>query len=299
MPLPNYNPFKNNGQGLSNYFKDLFKPSQQVVLGGTGPITNPKNLSGYNFAPYQVRTGDTFDNIAAANNLTVPELQAANGGMYTPPPKGSMINLPNAGVIQYNQPAGPSANWMLEAWKNKSAQAGAGQAGTYGPGTYTHFFSVADLKEQIASGIPPEVVPASMLAQLGATPQSMRDNGYTFNAQTGTYTLGGAQAGQVTTSIGTGSQEFMSTGFMQQNAAQGVGFYNQLRWDPVRGEYVQIGKLIREGRLDVRTGKLKKRGFKKRHNPNRAGQQQAEPVKPEDHQWGSPTTVLDLHLGGG
>jgi len=49
---------------------------------------------------------------------------------------------------------------------------------------------------------------------------------------------------------GAGNNDFMNTKFMQQNVANNVAFENQLRWDPQRKKYVQIGKLIREGKLD-------------------------------------------------
>ena len=59
-------------------------------------------------------------------------------------------------------------------------------------------------------------------------------------------------AGQTQTNIGTGSDEFMNTKFMQQNIANNTPFTEQLRWDPARRQYVKIGRLINEGRLDVR-----------------------------------------------
>ncbi len=64
--------------------------------------------------------------------------------------------------------------------------------------------------------------------------------------------------GTVTNAAGTGSAEFMNTGFMQQNAANNTPFEKQLRWDEDRKKYVQIGKLIAEGKLDNRTGKMRR-----------------------------------------
>jgi hypothetical protein len=78
--------------------------------------------------------------------------------------------------------------------------------------------------------------------------------------------------GMVQTPIGTGSEEFMNTKFMQQNIANGTPFEKQLRWDPDRNKFVQIGKLINEGRLNVKTGRL---GRKKR----RGGDDEPAPVQ--------------------
>jgi hypothetical protein len=62
----------------------------------------------------------------------------------------------------------------------------------------------------------------------------------------------GQTPGTVTNAAGTGSVDFMDTDFMQEYAAQETLLENQLRWDPQRKKYVKIGRLIAEGRLNVR-----------------------------------------------
>jgi hypothetical protein len=54
-----------------------------------------------------------------------------------------------------------------------------------------------------------------------------------------------------------GNADFAGTGFAQYNAANNVAFTNQQRWDPERKQYVKIGQLIREGRLDVKDKKAR------------------------------------------
>ncbi len=83
---------------------------------------------------------------------------------------------------------------------------------------------------------------------------------------------------QTTTEAGTGqtinSTEFTSTGFYQKYQEQGTSFENQLRWDPERKKYVKIGRLINEGRLDVRDRRAKlkrsKRGRQIRYEQSAA-----------------------------
>jgi len=55
---------------------------------------NQNAPGGYPYDPYQVKQGDTFDNIAQNTGFDVPAIQQANGGMLVPPPKGSFINIP-------------------------------------------------------------------------------------------------------------------------------------------------------------------------------------------------------------
>lgn len=98
-------------------------------------------------------------------------------------------------------------------------------------------------------------------------------------------------AGQTTQAAGTGqtiqSTDFTNTGFYQQYQAQGTSFENQLRWDPERKQYIKIGRLINEGRLDPkdRRAKLKRsrRGRQESYEqqyfaPEPEAQAQAQPA---------------------
>jgi LysM repeat protein len=64
----------------------------------------------------------------------------------------------------------------------------------------------------------------------------------------------------------TGSAEFMNTQFMKDYAARGTDFLNQKRWDTKTKKFVKIGDLIRQGRLDLRTGHLYNQGRKRKKN---------------------------------
>jgi hypothetical protein len=81
-----------------------------------------------------------------------------------------------------------------------------------------------------------------------------------------------------------GNSEFMNTRFMQENQERGTGFYDQLRWDPQRKKYVKIGDLIRQGRLDVRTGKdiYKKRRGGGGRQQNVSGMARQRQVQPQE-----------------
>ena len=103
---------------------------------------------------------------------------------------------------------------------------------------------------------------------------------------------GGGGGSQVSTSIGAGSSEFMNTGFMQENIRNNTPFERQLRWDPERRRYVQIGTLIREGRLNVRTGRMQqsRRQRRQQNQARRVTTETAAPVTPEVQQVSSGFT---------
>lgn len=65
----------------------------------------------------------------------------------------------------------------------------------------------------------------------------------------GQYTLNAAglqaQTQAQTTQLAAGNSDFMNTKFMQQYAAQGTSYVNQMRWDPKTQSYMKIGDLIR------------------------------------------------------
>jgi len=94
----------------------------------------------------------------------------------------------------------------------------------------------------------------------------------------------------VTTGAGTGSAEFMNTKFMQKYAEKGTPFLQQKRWDKSTKKFVSIGKLIRQGKLDLQG--REHRGRKKNKTVAAAPAQAS-------NAGGTPSTVLDLHLGSG
>ena len=280
--------------------------------GGNVPYDLQKN---YGYSPYQITQGDTFEALAKKNNMGVDQIQAANGGMMVPPPKGSFINIPQIAQAQadyYNHPAAAqlSPDQHMQQLISQGvppgiaamvARAQAEHAAKTPAGAGANYFNTG-LAEMVAniqnSTEAPTNVPAQILSQLTingvpATPQSMQANGYEFNQATQSWVLKGSQAaqGMLTTGAGTGSAEFMNTGFMQRYAALGTPFLNQKRWDPSTKKFVSIGKLIRQGKLDLQGHTH--RGKKKNNAPAPVA------VAPASNAGGTPGTVLDLHLGSG
>ena len=320
MGMISFNPLKNVASNAANYLKDVFKnaPAQTPQqMNGSLPGMQ-QGIPGYANNPYQIQQGDTFETIASKNNTTAAALQAANNGMAVPPPKGSFIDIPKLAQAQadyYNHPAPaqlspdqhmqqlirqgvPSgiAAMVVRAQADHAAATSANPGMFRDRGVPLDFYDV--VKDIQNSPDAPTNVPANVLSALtingqAATPQAMIDNGYTFNQATQSWVLGGSQAaqGQVTTGAGTGSAEFMNTRFMQRYAALGTPFLQQKRWDPSTRKFVSIGKLIKQGKLDLQGHTH--RG-KKKHG---GGGQVATPVAANGG--GTPSTVLDLHLGSG
>jgi len=245
--------------------------------------------------------------------MGVDQIQAANGGMMVPPPKGSFINIPKIAQAQadyYNHPEAaqlspyqhmqqlisqgvPSgiAAMVVRAQAEHAAKTPAGAGANY------FNTGMAEMVASIQNSPNPTNVPSVALAHLTmkdgqpATPQAMIDNGYTFNQATQSWVLRGTQAaqGMLTTGAGTGSAEFMNTGFMQRYAAKGTPFLQQKRF--YKGKFVPIGKLIRMGVLDLQ-------GHMHRGKKKGRTQQVVQPVQ-ATNAGGTPSTVLDLHLGSG
>lgn len=89
-----------------NAIKNLFgNQNRQVTVIGGKPLTS--SIPNYPYAGYQVKSGDTFDNIAANNGLTTAQVQQANNNMLVPPPAGRYINLPAEPnqFLNFNRPA--------------------------------------------------------------------------------------------------------------------------------------------------------------------------------------------------
>ncbi len=301
MGMTGYNPLKNAASTLKSLFKNAPAQTPQQMTNDLPGMQ--QGIPGYANNPYQVQTGDTFESIATKNNTTAAQLQAANNGMAVPPPKGSFIDVPKLAQAQsdfYNK----SKYYDSEKFGAPitSPQLAANNPSGYATNSFTGPNGQVNTAELIAniqnSPEAPTTVPAGVLSSLmingaPATPQAMQANGYQFNQATQSWVLKGSAAatGMVSTGAGTGSPEFMNTGFMQRYAAQGTPFLQQKRWDPTTKKFVSIGKLIKQGKLDLQghTHKGKKKG------PGPA------PVvaTAASQGGGTPGTVLDLHLGSG
>ena len=194
-------PAKNqNDKNLNNYFGN----NQPAANPGSTPFAQP-GVPGYNFNPYQIQTGDTFESIAQKNNMDPAQIQQANNGMLVPPPRGSMINLPydpamrgrgyENGMYDPRQGRGyqpptiaQPATTSLTYDRFGNPVNGGNPGATNLAGGRGSYDATRNMMAQIQNGIVPGAVPSSMLAALGETPASMLANGFTFNEATGTWT---------------------------------------------------------------------------------------------------------------
>jgi hypothetical protein len=176
----------------------------------------------------------------------------------------------------------------------------------YAPVVQTRM-EVSSVQFMLQNGqLPPQITGAAAAQLINPqtgqpfTPKDFESEGYKWD---GTRYVQGAIAPAATpagstpvvTGIGTGSAEFMGTGFMQKNAANQTEFSRQLRWDPERKRYVQLGTLIKEGRLNVRDPRARLKGSKK------GKQKVAAPVvvPVASNAPDTPTQQLKLALGSG
>ena len=308
MGMVNFNPVKNAVSNATSYLNKIFKSApaqtpQQNSSDLTGSLPGLQTgLPGYGYNPYQVQTGDTFESIAKKNNMDPSHIQAANNGMLVPPPKGSYINIPNNyNVDQRNRTYGQTN--YASMLNNPALGAGSAPVGQLDPGMVVR--SRDDLQAMVTSiqnsTDAPNLIPGQVLGQLTingapATAQAMQANGYTYNQATGNWVKGTTQAETNATLMGGtgngGSAEFNNTGFMQRYNALGTPFLQQKRWDPSTHRFVSIGRLIKQGKLDLR-------GHTHKGKSHGGNQQVAQPVNNANPGSNGPNTVLGLHLGSG
>jgi hypothetical protein len=136
--------------------------------------------------------------------------------------------------------------------------------------------------------------PVSLANQHGITPQQLIDanpGGYPFSqGQTVSipqyvHTPTTPQASNPTqsgfTPAGADNTDYSNTRAAQVYAAAGTPFLKQQRWDPQAKKYVSIGKLLKQGKLDLQ-GNWNKRS--KRQRVTAAGnRQQAQQQQQQDH----------------
>lgn len=151
-----------------------------------------------------------------------------------------------------------------------------------------NFFANYAETKQVNYDLLPESMNITVANQAGLTAADMAEMGYkvingkwvqqnSTQAQTQAQTQANQQANA-------GNTDFMQTGFMQENAANNVSFSNQLRWDPSTGTYQKIGKLVQQGKLDLKTGK----DIQKKKNKG-GGQQAQKTPQPQAQVIGSVT----------
>lgn len=258
---------------------------------------------------YQVKPEDnSLSDVANGLGVPLQQLVDANDGAKTLPPIGSYMAVKPSdsptGIIPPKQqtPRRNADQW----WRDKPASPALSGANLGYEQLYYTEQAKGVLKQEIdkaaaTGGNINIIIPNDWLAEFGATPQSMQANGFTYNTANGTWVPGGMNnpaPGAPGTTTPTGgkpvSADFMNTKFMQYNTANGIGFYDQLRWDPSTKKYVKIGDLLRQGKLDIRTGKDIVR---KKHKGGGGAVQPAQPAQPTST--ATANTVLALQLGSG
>jgi hypothetical protein len=242
---------------------------------------------------YQVTAQDTdMSAVAAKNNLPLQQLVDANQSKELPP-EGSYIQL---GTQQF-----PGTPPTSSAATNKYLQEGRGD-----PAAQNLRNQASQITTQLAAGQLPNSIPSAVVGFMRdkngqrITIQELIAEGYVMNAQ-GVLVLAGGPG-----SPGGGhapSAEYAKTAGYQANKDK--SFLQQLRYDPKKKKLVKIGDLIRQGRLDIKTGRMYNNPMKR----NKKGKlvaaerpQQAVPVTaPIESQVTTETyqTILDIHLGSG
>ena len=256
--------------------------------------TQPNSM----FAPqsnfYQVKENDkNISDIAGKFGLPAQQLVDVNKSK-TLPPEGSYIQLPRPGFAAgpQGQPnASPSNLWPY------SSQSGTQQ------------FVANQIQKQIAAGESPNSIPASAIGFLTnangtrLTVQQLTQLGYVANDK-GMFVLAGSPSAPGGGLQGP-SAEYAATAGYQANMNK--DFLQQLRYDPKKRKLVKIGDLIRQGRLDIKTGRMYDQPMKRNKQgklvaANRPQQEVAAPVAvPVEPQITreTPQTILDIHLGSG
>lgn len=280
----------------NNFLTNLFKPNKGRNVTGGGintpdvsklfqqgqqqtriSYTRP-TIPGYNYNPHQIKTGDTFEKIAAANGTTVQALQQANGGMTVPPPKGSYVNIPYKSPTV---PAGyqvPGSNIPNTGLTPQQLQAYRQQ------GTIGNYLAetTAQITQKLQSGTLPNSIPFEATKQLvnPVTGQAFTDadflaEGYKYNNQTKAWEL-----------PGTGANTQTQT---QTNTSTAKPWEQLVNLN---------GKKVPAYIAELMMGRQARLANRRRKAALLAQQQVVTPTE-ATNSGGLPTTTLDVQIGGG
>lgn len=283
--------FKQAGNFISDVFKN--SPSPTFTNQQFGPKTPPF---------HQVKEGDTMDGVASQYGVPLNQLTELNQSK-TLPPKGSYIQLTPRQQALMNQGVPPSVLAQIAQSPNRPFTM-PGQPNRGDPAAQNLRNQANAIMQQIASGQPPNQIPAGLLGFIKdkngqpLTLQTALQLGYVMNAQ-GILVNSGGPGG-----LKGPSPEFAATAGYQANMNK--DFVNQITY--INGKRMTVGQALQRGLLDIKTGRrfnspMKRNKQGKLVSANRGGGGAPAPAPvtniPMAQSTETPQTILDIHLGSG
>jgi hypothetical protein len=219
--------------------------------------------------PYVYRVDDSPISLAERFNLPPNALLDANPGAF-PASVGQVINIPQA--YQYNAPATTGPNVLT----SPNSPTGSFLGGNpYNRTVNTGYSAIAPTPSPAAQ---PPAGYGPNAAQTFTTPRVLpNDSWYRTPAQAASEQTAAQniQAGGITPNTDPGNTDYSNTRAAQQYAAAGTSFVNQMRWDPQAKKFVSIGRLLKQGKLDLK-GNWRKTSRRQRQGQKKPAQQAAE-----------------------
>ena len=222
--------------------------------------------------PYIYQSGDDPLKVAERYGTTPQELLAANPGGF-PFSTGQTINIPQA--YEYRQPVTttPAQNNVGNFIPSATGTFLGGNLSA--PTVNTGYTAIAPAAG--VGGGRGTILPSNPTGSITSPNLDMRGRGYQAPAatpagQTGSFLSGSGQnvasyynqnimaLNTTTTAPVTpdfsnndpGNTDYSNTRAAREYAAAGTAFVNQMRWDPQRKKYVSIGRLLKQGKLDLK-----------------------------------------------
>lgn len=269
------NPLKSAGEAIKSAYQDVTSYFRPINSTPPGDSNQPEF--------YQVQATDqSMSQVAENLGVPVSQLVQANNAK-TLPPKGSYIRLTPEEQRMVSQGFPLSAVQALRDRNQSAADRGD-------PAAQNLRNQATTISQQLSAGQLPESVPSAVVGFLRdaqGKPLTLQDfyaEGYTMNSA-GVLVRNAAPSPN--------NADFRNTQAYLANL--NVPFLQQKRYDPKTKKYVKIGDLIRQGKLDIRTGRFNPNGRSNRRTS--APAQAPQPIERTTTE--APTTVLDIHLGSG
>lgn len=295
--------------------------NQKIAEGGgtsTAPAVGPNpSVPQY----YQVQKDDTMESISWQNGVPLQQITDINK-TKTPPPKGSYIQLSYGGQgTPYSVPGsnqGPGYNYYnpyadpaarLRTYKQGQTLGALSPIDPYRSSTGA-YYSAQAITQTLASGQLPSAIPISLLSTLRdsngnrTTIDDWLAEGYTIKngalVAPGTPGAGGTIPGSNGRLPGPSAEYMQTKGYqLGYDASTGQLNMNALRWDPSTKKYVSIAKLVKQGKLNMKTGRNQRGKRRGKNEWERNDEAPAPPPVAVEPTRQGPDTILDIHLGSG